>query len=211
MTAAVLEAPPISEVSTAYDFEGTTPPNRKRWTRDDCDFMERSGILTERYELLDGEIISKMGQDLPHAIGISLITFYLMQTWGPTRVFTQTSLEVLAADGTRNRPEPDAYVVSRSSSNFTRVPVGSDLLLAVEVSNSTLKDDLHKKADLYARAGVPEYWVLDVVARRLHCHRDPVDGRYTDVQVRAEVDTIAHLSAPTAEVRVADLLPPSTL
>ena len=211
MTAVVLEAPPISEVSTAYDFEGTTPPNRKRWTRDDCDFMERSGLLTERYELLDGEIISKMGQDLPHSIGVSRLVFYLMSTCPSDTVFTQTSLQVSEADAPRNQPEPDAFVLRRPSFELTKTPTGYDTLLVAEVSDSTLKDDLLNKADLYARAGIPEYWVLDVVARRLHCHRDPVDGRYTNVQVCAEVDTIAHLSAPTAEVRVADLLPPSTL
>jgi Uma2 family endonuclease len=64
--------------------------------------------------------------------------------------------------------------------------------------------DLTKKAALYARAGIVEYWALDVAARRLVVHREPTEGRYTSVAAYGEQKTAAPLAAPGSEFRVAD-------
>jgi Uma2 family endonuclease len=63
---------------------------------------------------------------------------------------------------------------------------------------------LTKKAALYARAGIVEYWALDVAARRLVVHREPTEGRYTSVAAYGEQKTAAPLAAPGSEFRVAD-------
>jgi Uma2 family endonuclease len=67
--------------------------------------------------------------------------------------------------------------------------------------------DLKIKAALYARAGVPEYWVLDVAGRRLLVHRNPQSGTYADVAAYSEQESVSPLAAPQAQFRVADAFP----
>lgn len=186
------------------------PPNRKRMTREECNFLERGGFLTERYELLDGEIILKVGQNQPHAMSVSRLIFRLMGIFGPERVQMQTTIEVAAPDRETNRPEPDVMVFTRPDYELTGTRSEADLLLVAEVSDTTLRDDLRTKAALYARAGIPEYWVLDVIGRRLIIHLSPADGQYTQVLAYTEEETVASQAAPQASVRIADLLPPVT-
>lgn len=187
-----------------------TPANRKRFTRSDCDFMERAGLLTERYELIDGEIIVKVGQNQPHAVTITLLIRWLIFVFGGEFVLCQLPIEVKNADRTTNRPEPDAAVLAQPVTAYLQnAPGPGDLRLVVEVSDSTLRDDLETKAALYARAGVPEYWVLDVPSRRLIVHRDLSGERYADVKPFANEQTIAPQAAPSQLVRVAELLPPA--
>ncbi|HZT41277.1 MAG TPA: Uma2 family endonuclease [Chthonomonadaceae bacterium] len=81
-------------------------------------------------------------------------------------------------------------------------------MVKTEISDTTLRTDLIVKARLYARAGIPEYWVLDLNARQLHIHREPADGEYTVVTIHAENETVAFASRHDAPIALADLLPP---
>ena len=80
-------------------------------------------------------------------------------------------------------------------------------LLVVEVSDSTLRFDLTVKAALYARAGIVEYWVLDVSGRRLIVHREPTPGGYRSVVAYSEFESIAPLASPQNKLQVAELFP----
>jgi len=82
-----------------------------------------------------------------------------------------------------------------------RIPLPEDVPLIVEAAATTLSMDLSTKADLYARAGIPDYWVLDVEKRRMIVHRDPVAGKYSSVVYR-EDESVAPLAAPDREFRV---------
>jgi Uma2 family endonuclease len=86
-------------------------------------------------------------------------------------------------------------------------PGPKDLHLVVEVSDTSLNFDLTTKAVLYARAGIPEYWVLDVSGRRLIVHRHPQSGKYTAVLVYNEQEAVAPLAAPHALFKAADAFP----
>nr|CAA9275415.1 hypothetical protein AVDCRST_MAG63-3282 [uncultured Armatimonadetes bacterium] len=184
------------------------PANRKRFTRTECDFLERTGVLTERYELLNGEIIVNVGQNQPHAICVMRVILWLALVFGGDRILTQAPVEVAEADHAGNRPEPDVFVLEQPAAAYAQTPKGSDTRLVVEVADSTLRDDLQTKAALYARAGVPEYWVVDVPSRRLIAHLAPGPQGYTDVAAYAENETVAAQAAPGRPVRVAELLPP---
>jgi Uma2 family endonuclease len=185
-----------------------TPEGRKRWRRDECDYLENARLLIDRYELIDGEIISKKGQNRPHALAVSLLLAYLFSLFGARRVQTQATMEVRQADQMTNRPEPDA-VVLREPTNA--VPTGEDVLLAVEVSDSTQYDDYGHKVRLYARAGVAEYWVLDLNRRVLVAFRDPCDDEWLSRTEYTETDSIAPMSAPDAAILIAELLPSEEL
>jgi len=79
--------------------------------------------------------------------------------------------------------------------------------MVVEVADTSLTFDLTVKARLYARAGIVEYWVLDISGRRLIVHRDPRDRRYQSVVAYSHLESIAPLSAPDSTFRVGDAFP----
>lgn len=169
--------------------------------------MERVGLLSERYELIDGEILSNVGQNPPHAVSVIRAILWLAGVFGGDYVLTQTTLEVSEVDRAANRPEPDVIVVRRPSDEYAVAPAGAEARLVIEVADTTLRTDLTTKAALYARAGVPEYWVLDVTSRRLIIHRQPANGTYTEVFPRTETESVAPEAAPERPVTVSDLLP----
>ncbi len=185
--------------------------NRVRWTRDVCDDLERYGFLPDRYELIDGAVISQMGHNQPHAMTITLFVKWLYTLFAGEFILSQVPVEIAEPDRPNYYPLPDAAVIVRPVTEFPVTPPGpGDIRLVAEVSDSTLRDDLTVKAGLYARAGFPEYWVLDVTGRRIVVHRAPVNGVYGTVFVVADGEEIACEAAPDRPVSVAALFEPLT-
>ncbi len=184
-------------------------PNRKRFTRKECEFLEQNELLMERYELIDGEIIFKVTQNPPHRFVIVLVAEWLRLIFGGLFVVAQSPIEVAVSESEINVPEPDVMVQTQPITAFaTRLPGPADIVLVVEVSDSTLRFDLRNKAALYARAGIVEYWVADVSGRRFIVHREPTPDGYAQVAEYAEDAAISTLSRPDATIRVSALLPP---
>ena len=185
----------------------TTPDSqpRKRWTREECNFLESTEFFAgQHYELIDGELINKMGKKAPHAFSALLLHQWLVEVFGFLRVRKEESIDVYPEDNPTSEPEPDLVVLRESGEKFAQSNPGpQDILLAIEVADSTLSLDLSKKALLYARAGIADYWVLDVNKRRLIVHRDPVAGKYTSIVEYREDESVAPLAAPESEFRVA--------
>ena len=182
--------------------------DRKHWTRTDCDAMEAAGILVPgEYELLDGVIVEKMSQNLPHSLVNKRVFLALVLVFGPDYVMLPVSLPVSAF----SNPEPDVLVMQNPDTHYAgmKTPPLTDLLLAVEVSDSTLWRDLNTKMLLYAQAGVPEYWVLDINGRILWVHQNPTASGYADIQELKETDTALPQAAPqnAAPLLVSALLP----
>ena len=185
-----------------------TAPNRIPITRSICRALEENGLLTGRYELINGEILSKMGQNRPHANTVMLFTVLLMRLFGEEFVQCQIPIEVGDADPEINAPEPDVVALSRRVDAFTDAnPDAADILLLVEVSDSTLRYDLHVKATLYARTGILEYWVADITGRRLITHRSPTPTGYLQVVEHDAEAIVTSAARPHDTVRVADLFP----
>jgi len=183
-------------------------PPRKRWTRAQCATLEASGLLEqERLELVEGELISKMGKKRPHVSSLTLVRGWLEQVFGLRFVNSEAPIDVAPEDNPTNEPESDLIVLRKDTSHFTSNPRAEDLPLVVEVADTSLHFDLTVKAALYARAGVPEYWVLDIGGRRLLVHRNPRSGKYADVAVYREQESVSPLAAPQAQFRVADAVP----
>lgn len=149
-------------------------PPRKRWTRSECVTLERSGLLDQqRLELVEGELISKIGKKRPHVNALTLVQGWLVQVFGARFVNAEAPIDVAPEDNPTNEPEPDLIVLKQDLSHFTSNPRAEDLRLLVEIADTSLNFDLTVKAALYARAKVFEYWVLDVAGRRLLVHRNP--------------------------------------
>ena len=194
-----------SPVALPPPFETVSPTTtgRKRWSRDEVKKMEEAGFLAGRYELLNGEIINKMGQKHPHSLSVSLVFAFLIAVFGARRVRTQATMEVRKNDRISNRPEPNVFVLREA---LKRVAKGTDVLLVVEISDTTLQDDLDTKKTLYARAGVAEYWVLNVTNRRLFVFRNPQGDGWDDPLEFGPNDTVSCLAASDASVLVSELL-----
>jgi Uma2 family endonuclease len=79
------------------------------------------------------------------------------------------------------------------------------VLLIVEVSDTSLRYDLGHKVELYAQAGIAEYWVVDVNALAMHIHRDPVDGKYANVTKATVGQSISPLSVPDVQLEISEL------
>lgn len=147
----------------------------------------------QRFELIDGDLIDKISQKPPHASAIQRLQEILGGLFGLARVRTQLPMEVGAADRDTSMPEPDVAVVAEAKYDYEeRHPSGPDMTLVVEVSDTTIRPDLTRKRDLYAAAGVREYWVLDLRDRRLVVHRDlnGTNATYMSLQSYAENETV---------------------
>ena len=184
-------------------------PTAVRWTRGDCDALEKAGFLTYNYELVDG-VINRMGQNIRHGILVRLILAWLFSAFGDEFVLTQVTIDVSPEDNPTNAPEPDAIVLTRPAEDLPSNPLPSDIRLCVEASDSTLSFDLSTKARLYARAGIREYWVLSVRDRTLHVHRSPAGGVYQEVTICGEEEQVSPCSAPDVLIQVGKLLPKLT-
>jgi Uma2 family endonuclease len=184
-------------------------PPRKRWTRAECEALEASGLLDyDHLELVEGDLISRMGKNRPHVNSMTFLTGWLVQVFGAAFVNQEAPIDLAPNDNPTNEPVPDAIVLKRESFHFPSAnPRSEDLRLVVEVADSSLTFDLTTKAALYARAGIAEYWILDVAGRRLLVHRDPKSGGYGSIVAYSESESVAPLSAPQAKFRVADAFP----
>jgi Uma2 family endonuclease len=192
--------------TTLLELPAQVDPPRKRWTRVEHEALYDSGVLNEqRLELVEGELVDKMGKNQPYVIALVLLQGWLVGVFGLHRVAPEAPIDVAPQDSPTNEPEPDLIVLRRDLSHFTKEkPRPDDLDLVVEIADSTLFFDLTTKAALYARAGILDYWVLDVAGRRMIVHRDPQGGRYLSIVVYSNEETVTPLAAPEARLKVGD-------
>jgi len=139
----------------------------------------------ERVELIDGLLVERYEHYEPHARGIEFLTRHFAAA-ANARVRVQLPLA-----GPRSRPEPDIALVSPDLPGGTRPDTA---LLIVEVAASSHRIDRVEKASLYARMGVPDYWLVDLATRAVEVRRAPRGDRYTDTDVLVEPATIAPIA-----------------
>ncbi|MBC8135027.1 MAG: Uma2 family endonuclease [Fibrella sp.] len=182
-------------------------PGRVLYTREFLEFLEKTGILSGRYELLDGEIISKMGQNSPHNITVIACISYLLGVFPQRRVRSQATITV-KQDQKINSPEPDAFVLREPT--LEGAPEATNVLLAIEVSDTTQEKDFETKKELYARSGISEYWAIDLPRRTLTVLRNPDTqaGVWGSTNTLSETQLVASESAPDHPIVISELLPP---
>lgn len=177
-------------------------PQPLRWT---CAEFHRFGDLGvfegRRAMLIDGVILEEGPMNPPHAKTLGLVEEAVRAAFGAGWWFRHQSPLVLGQD---IDPEPDLAVVPGRPRDYPGHPATADLV--VEVSDTSLDFDTNEKRLVYARAGIREYWVVDINGRRLLVHRDPNAGDYASVQSLGPTDAVAPLATPAAVVRVADLM-----
>lgn len=183
-------------------------PPRKRWTRQEVAYLEGQGMFDgQHYELVEGDLINKMGKKWPHSITAGRLIRWANSFFGEDMVYAEPSIDVHPADLPTSEPEPDVAILKRAGTEMNHIPRPEDIALLVEVSDTSLRFDLEVKARLYARADIAEYWVIDVVSQRLIIHREPRDGAYQSVEVFGTEASVSPLGKPEAPLAVATLFP----
>jgi Uma2 family endonuclease len=177
----------------------------RRFTRDEFNRLVELGFFAadpRRIELIHGRLLVVPPQGPEDAFTSTDLRDRLTAAYaGLAHVRDDKPLDC----GSEEQPEPDLAVVGGAPREYKhRHPRGEEARLVIEVSRTTQERD-HEKASIYASAGVPEYWIVDLPSRRVEVHREPKGDRYTLVRLVAED---GELEVPGTSVRVviADLL-----
>jgi hypothetical protein len=173
---------------------------RRRFTIEEYERMAETGILAQddRVELVEGEIVEMSPIGNPHAAFVANLNHLLMARVGDrVRVWVQGPVRVPP----RSKPQPDLALL-RPRSYVREGATAGDVLLVIEVAETSLPYDRTVKLRLYARAGIPEYWIVDANAETLEVYRSPSGERYTDHRRLARGERVAPLAFPEAALPV---------
>ena len=154
----------------------------------------------EPIELLYGMLVAMSPIGTPHCSAVQVLTEQLI-----LKLAGRASLrpQLPYAAGDYSEPEPDLLVVPRG---LYRTEHPSVALLAIEVSESSLKKDRGLKARLYAECGVPEYWVVNLVDGRIEVMTEPQGGRYAQVKHYAKGESVQLGAFPDISIAVSDVI-----
>lgn len=175
----------------------------KKWTVTEVERMAELGFPEDphHYELIEGQILEKVSANDPHFFGLMYTVEVLRQVYGSGQAMAQQApLKFSEFDA----PEPDIAFLTRRTSR----PKSGEVLLVVEVADTSRGRDLGLKARIYARHGVREYWVLDLPRRRMVVHRGPHPETEDWAEIREvpENGHLAPLDHPEAAIPMTDLL-----
>jgi Uma2 family endonuclease len=173
---------------------------------EDFDLLAESGGLAglERTELLDGDIYLMSPQYTRHALAKSVFYDAVRDWTVANAIDLRTLMEVSVAMPPNDEPIPDVVLTSEWKGRLG-VPVSSVALL-VEIADSSLRDDLDYKGPLYARQGVPEYWVVDLAGRKVLRHAEPGTDGYARIEEIAFGQPVKALTLDALTVETHDLL-----
>ena len=198
------QAAPAPEQSTAT----RQPPGQYRFTGKQYRQMVESGILgpEDRVELIQGEIKLMPPRSSDHSASIEqLVEWFQDRRQTDYRVRCQLTLHL----GPDFSPDPDLAILKRREQSTGGLdPQAEDVLLVIEIAKTSLQRDLGEKALSYARAGVPELWVVSTTQRELHRLTNPSEQGYLDREVFRNERTVAPHLLPRLAITVNQALPP---
>jgi len=181
----------------------------KLWTREEYYRLAESGILAPdaRVELIEGEIVPMPPQGPDHSHSVATLTTKFVRLFGETHfVRVQLPLDLGAS-----QPEPDFSLVVLEGESRSSLPTRADLV--VEVAKSSLSFDRNEKASVYAKAGLPELWILNLEASQVEVFRRPVPSSessygfgYASREILVGEDTLSPLFSPATRFTAEELL-----
>ena len=177
-----------------------------QWSVEEYQKLGEVGIFHEddRVELLNGDIVIMAPIGLRHMNAVRRLNNVMAHKYGKRcLVDAQNPLMI---DG-QSMPQPDLLLL-RSNLDESRAPMPEDVLLLVEVADTSLLYDMRDKRNAYARTGIAEYWLLDLTHNQLHVFRDPSPDDYCSEQVIPAGESVAPLAFPDVAVALNKILPP---
>ena len=178
-----------------------------RVTADEYMKMAEAGIFVEgeRVELMDGVIIEMSPIGNPHEARTSGSNRLLAPLFIEERAVLRVQGHVRLDEG--DRPEPDLVLLRwRDDLYEHRSPGPADILLIIEVSDSTLSYDRGYKLARYAESAIPEVWIENIRARHIEAHRNPVNGEYAETRIYRPGETISPQAFPDLELPVSAIM-----
>jgi Uma2 family endonuclease len=179
---------------------------RHRFTCDDYHAMAAAGALKEddRVELIEGEIVDMTPIGSRHAAIVDRLNHWLVMGCG-ARAIVRVQGPVRL--GAHSEPQPDLLVLDRRDDFYQdKPPTADDVLLLIEVADSSLQYDQAVKLPLYARAGVREFWLVDLVRNEVQVHREPMPGGFGFVERRGRGSLVEPIAFPGLSLSVDELL-----
>ncbi len=172
--------------------------------------LYNANLVDEKTELLEGVIIAKMPQNKPHLTTLMLLQEWLISLFGFRLVRDQYPVDIDIANKTINTPEPDILVLNNTQILFAKGnPTPNDVLLSLEVADSTIRKDKVIKAELHEKTAIQEYWIADTNARTIIVHREPENGTYQSVVIYTLEQKVSCLAKPDDFKNVDELIAPN--
>jgi len=200
----------ITTSPPAPPYQSLALPEVYRMTVAEYERMAAAGVLDDpRVELINGYLVKKMGKNPPHIWVVYAITEALRGTL-PPHMCCRKEDPVRIPDF--DEPEPDVAVVRGNHDDYRdRIPEPKDVVLLVEVAESTLDRDQGEKRRAYAIGGILDYWIINLVARQVEVYSNPAAGEYRSLQVFTFGDEIPVLidGVEVGRISASDILPRS--
>jgi len=197
---------PLPPLPSRADTMGMALTHR-RFTVDEYHRMAEVGVFEEddRVELLDGEIVEMTPIGDRHVACVVRLNDLLSRRSVEPLVSVQNPL-VLAS---RSEPQPDIVVLPRQADHSAAwLPRGADALLVIEVADTSVDHDRDVKIPLYAVAGIPEVWLVDLPAELIEVYQDPEAGRYTTRRIVARGASLSPRRLPQVTLAADEILGP---
>ena len=182
------------------------PIPRRLFTVEEYHLMAQAGVLSEdeRVELVEGEVVLMTPIGSRHAACVKRLNRLFSTRAGAKAVVGVQDPVTL---GAYSEPQPDvALLKPRADFYASAHPGPEDVLLVVEVSESSAAYDLEVKIPLYARAGIPEVWLVDLDAREIRVYREPASGRYRQAATVPRGGKIAPAALPEVVLAADEVL-----
>jgi Uma2 family endonuclease len=179
---------------------------KRRFTVAEYYRMAEAGILTpqDRVELIDGEIVTMSPIGTRHNAAVDRAAQAIFFAVGRTAIVrVQGAIDL----NEFTEPEPDiALLRPREDFYSASHPGAADVLLVIEISDSSLRYNRDVKTPLYATSGISEYWLVDLTTRTVTCHANAVENRYRDATAFRPGESLAPRALPGCVIAVDDLL-----
>lgn len=182
-------------------------PQRTRISVEQFQKMGEAGIFgpEQRIELIEGELLNMVPIGTRHVFAVDALTRLLYGSIPPARARISTQSPVVL--GSFSEPQPDLLLLRPRPGNYLEAtPGAADVLLLIEVADTTLRYDRGHKLPLYAREGVQEVWILDIQGRQLTIWRDLQAGRYATHHTLGPDEVASPLALPELRLRWGEAL-----
>jgi Uma2 family endonuclease len=178
---------------------------RHLWTVEEYHRMGEVGLLDAdaRVELIEGEIVEMAPIGDAHAAISNRLTRLLVLAVGERGIVAVGNPIRLSQ---RSEPQPDFSVLRPRADYQTRGPRPEDVMLAVEVSDTTLRRDRRVKLALYARAGIPEFWIVNLEVREVEIYRSLAGDSYASVERKGARDVVTMEALPGVTIAISQIL-----
>jgi len=207
--AALLDRDAVAATAAVPDAPEPLTPHRYRLTVTEYHRLGENGIFDEdsRVEMIEGDLIVMPPIGEQHASKTRLLNRLFSLQVGDTAIVDVQNPVALDA---HSEPQPDMVLLKPRPDFYESAhPCPEDVLLLIEVSDSTLRYDRDTKVPLYAKAGIPEVWLLDVAGQRLEIYRRPSPEGYREIRYPEATENIAPVLLPELSLSVASLFIPA--